>query len=226
VAGSAQDTVAQLRDEVNMSHVTKGLRTYFQSASTTEREIGQYVSEGKIDEVLSRLESSGYSGLGQVCYVWGGGSHPKSSYTDMDRQAEIRLVFVESPLPRGLRFIPSYRGLVKIIQPRALGAVFRKLSEQSTVVALIFDAGLEEAFVASARNIDKHGDHSFGIKADPGHMIYLVDEDREDSPTGMVHFLSHGGRGPWKELFNDIPESELIDRPFPRVKSGGLVTTK
>jgi hypothetical protein len=154
------------------------------------------------------LESSGYPDLGQVCYLFGAGSHPKSSYTDMDSQIGIRVVVVESVLPRGLRFIPSYRGLVKIIQPRAMGDVFRKLAEQATVTALIFDARLKKAVVESVRNIDKHGDHSFGTKADPGYMIYLVDGDRYDSPMGFVHFLSYGARGPWKELFCDIPESE------------------
>ena len=191
-----------------MSNITEGFRSYFPGTATTRREIGQYVSEEMIDRVILNLEASGYPSLGKVCYVFGAGSQPKSSFTELDRQTGVHVVHFESVLPRGLRFIASFRGLVKINEPSALGGAMRKLMDQATVTALIFDAAFEGAFVESVRNIDKHGDHSFGIKADPGHMIYLVDGDRDDSPTGMVHFLSYGVDGPWKELFDDISESE------------------
>ena len=77
----------------------------------------------------------------------------------------------------------------------------------STAITLIFDSAIEEAFIKSVQNIDKHGDHGFSIMDDPGYMIYLVDEDRDDSPTGMVHFISYGAAGPWKEIFDGFSES-------------------
>lgn len=183
-----------------MDRLTESFKSYFGPSPTTEYEIGQYATEGMIDGVLSLLKDSGYHSRGQVGYVFGAGGHPKSSYTDMEGTQGIRVVFSESVLPRGLGFIPSYRGLVKADHPGALEGVFRKLMEQSTVIALIFDEKLETAFLESVRAIDVHGDHSFGIKTDPAHLIYLVDEDRGDSPTGMVHYMAYSASGPWQEL--------------------------
>ncbi len=164
----------------------------------------QYVSEELINQVLSMLEESRQLDPARVCYVLGTGNHPRSSYADLHGQPGIRVVYYESVLPRGLRFIPSYRGFVKIDEPLALGDVFRKLIDRSTAIVLIFDAVLEPAFVESIRGLGKQTDYSFGIEADPGYLIYLVDADRDDSPTGMVHFLSYGKIGPWKTMFEDM----------------------
>jgi hypothetical protein len=136
-----------------MSQLTESFRTYLRPASTTEREIGQYASEEGVDWVLSRLVASGYYHQGQVCYVFCGGKQPKSVYAQLAQQSGIYVTYCESILPRGLRFIPSYRGLVRIDDPSALGGVVRKLMEQSMVVTLIFDKSLEEGFVASVRCI-------------------------------------------------------------------------
>ncbi len=184
-----------------MDKITKGFQSYFKPAATTGWEVGQYTSEEVVYQILAKLEFSGYSKAIQVCYVFGSGGQPKSVYLEMGGQPGVRVVHFESLLPRGLRFIPSYRGLVRIDEPSSLGCVFMKVMEQASATTLIFSADLEEEFIASVRNIDKHTDYSFGIKADPGYMLYLVDEDRDDSPTGMAQFLSYGTKGPWKQLF-------------------------
>lgn len=59
-----------------MRKVTDGCRTYFSSAVTTAREVGQYASEEMIHWVIAKLAASDYAKLGKVCYVFGAGSQP------------------------------------------------------------------------------------------------------------------------------------------------------
>ena len=68
-------------------------------------------------------------------------------------------------------------------------------------VIYIFDASFESTFLEAVER--KPCDESFGIKKDPGYLIYLVDEDRDDSPTGAVEFLSYSRLGPWKSRLRD-----------------------
>lgn len=101
----------------------------------------------------------------------------------------------------------SYRGLVRIDEPSVIVNVVDKLTEQSMVVVFVFDATLESSFLECVRN-DKRRDPGCGVKADPGYLLYVVDADRYDSPTGMFHFLSCGSDGPWIELFSEMTEAE------------------
>lgn len=176
--------------------------SFFEPSATTHHHFCQYASESTIEEVISKLETSGYPALGKVCYVSGRGDHPKSDYTELARRPGLEVVQFDSLAPLLLRWIPSYRGLIKISDPSVLGIVAGKLMELSMVVVLIFDAHLEEGFIEAVRTFDKHRDYSFGVRSDPGHLIYIVQEDRDDSPTGIFHFLSYGHDGPWKELFD------------------------
>jgi hypothetical protein len=159
-----------------------------------------------VDQILATLGALANVGQDRVCFVYGAGCHPRSTYTEMIDWANIHVVHFESVLPHPLRFIPSYRGLIKVDDLVALPRVFKKLMEQATVTAFIFDAALEETFVDSVRSLDNHRDHSFGVKEDPGYILYLVDADRDDSPTGMVQFLSYGATAPGQEMLNDIAE--------------------
>ena len=58
---------------------------------------------------------------------------------------------------------------------------------------------------------NKHRDNSCSVKEDPGYLIYVVDEDRVDSPTAMVDFLSYGTAGPWKTLFKGLADDVARD---------------
>lgn len=191
-----------------MGILTDGFRTHFRPAETTAQEIGQYVSETTVDSVITRIATSGYGGLGKLCYAFGGGSLPRSSYTNLAGKVGVQVAYFESVLPHWLRFLPSYRGLVRIDDPSALRDVVDRLTDQAMVTVFVFDATLEAAFLASAQEAGRDSDHGFGVKRDPGYLIYVVDADRYDSPTGMFHFLSYGAAGPWVELFDKITESE------------------
>jgi hypothetical protein len=185
---------------MNMSKINYRYREYFRSAALGARELMGCVSEEDIARVLAILKASDYPSLNRVCYVYGAGSHPKSTYTEMIGKPGIVVINFESILPRGLRFLPSYRGLVRIDDPVALSPVFNQLIEQATAAILIFDRSLENAFVSMVRSFDEHGDYGFGITTDPGHVAYLVDGDCDDCPSGMMQFVSCGRDGAWDRI--------------------------
>jgi len=66
----------------------------------------------------------------------------------------------------------------------------------------VFDASLEASFVEAVGHADAQRDQNFGVKQDTGYLIYYVDEDRDDSPTGMVEFLSYDESGPWEGIIS------------------------
>jgi hypothetical protein len=171
--------------------------------SPADEEFADYVSEPDVEKLLATLAESGYSALGKVCYVLGSGKLPRSTYTQLNDLSGIHVEIAESLLPPGLRWLPSYRGLVRIDDPLRLLAVFDQLTDQSKATVYIFDTSLDAAFVDAVRQMDTHRDCSFGVRQDPGYLIYLVGADRDDSPTGMVEFLSYGKSGPWKSIIGE-----------------------
>ncbi len=183
-----------------MSQPLDGFRSSFPTVTATDREFASYVSEDDVQTVVLAIVESGYARLGKVCYVRGMGHQPRSVYSQLERLPGTLVVNFESPLPRGLRFIPSHRGLVKIEDPSRLPTVFNDLTAQSMAMIYIFDASLEAGFIDAVRHARLQGDDSFGVKQDPSYLIYLVDEDRDDSPTGTVDFLSYDESGPWGKM--------------------------
>ncbi len=196
--------------ERDMSQPLHGLRAFFPVVSPTHRDFADYVSEEDIQRVLNAIVESGYSRLGKVCYVRGMGHQPRSVYSRLEHLPGLRVVNSEGLLPPGLRFIPSHRGLVRIADPSKLPAVFNELTAQSMATIYVFDASLEASFIDTVRQGDPQRDESFGVKQDPGYLIYYVDEDRDDSPTGMVEFLSYDESGPWGEIIGVRGQQNVV----------------
>jgi len=118
----------------------------------------------------------------------------------MKRQPGVTVVSYRSVFPP-FWFLPSYQGLVRIDDPTRLRDVFGQVVSQSMAVVCIFDGSLEASFLEAVKRTNDQRDYSFGVKKDPGSLIYLVDEDRDDSPTGAVEFLSYNRSGPWLRRF-------------------------
>ncbi|MBX9602977.1 MAG: hypothetical protein K2X35_18375 [Bryobacteraceae bacterium] len=79
-----------------------------------------------------------------------------------------------------------------------------KLTNQAMVIVFVFGANLESSFLERARQVEQRSDPGCGVKNDSGYLLYVVDADRYDSPTGMFHFLSCGGDDPWLKLFSEM----------------------
>jgi hypothetical protein len=205
-----------------MSQPLDGLRSLFPVVAATHRDFADYVLEEDIQRVLDAIVEAGYSRLGKACYIRGMGHQPRSVYSKLEHIPGIRVVNYESLLPPGLRFIPSHRGLVKIDDSSKLPAVFNELTAQSMATIYVFDSSLEASFVDAVRHADARRDQSFGVKQDPGYLIYYLDEDRDDSPTGMVQFLSYDGSGPWGEIIKRDGPSSNPSRQSERANEGAV----
>ncbi len=95
-----------------MSQPLDGFRSFFPTVTATDREFSGYVSEDDVKTLVLAIVESGYADLGKVCYVRGMGHQPRSVYSQMERLPGILVVNFESPLLRGLRFIPSFGGFL------------------------------------------------------------------------------------------------------------------
>ena len=187
---------------MTQDQILRGFRSSFPVVSPTDKEFARFVSESDVERLLALLMKSGYSDLGKICYVLGTGKQPRSTYSELKAQNGVHVVEYRSLLPPGLRWLPSYRGLVRIDDPSKLFVIFDQVVSQSEAVVYIFDASLETSFLEAVKCGKEPRDYSFGVKKDPGYLIYLVDEDRDDSPTGAVEFLSFDGSASWRsELF-------------------------
>ena len=178
--------------------IVRGFRSWFPVVSTTDEEFARFVFDSDVERTLALLMKSGYSDLGKVSYILGSGGQPKSTYSELKRQNGVHVVDYRSLLPPGLRWLPGYRGLVRIDDPSKLFVVFDQVVSQSTAIVYIFDHSLETSFLEAVKHGKEPRDYSFGVKKDPGYLIYLVDEDRDDSPTGAVEFLSFHRSASWK----------------------------
>ncbi len=149
-----------------MNQILQGFRNCFPRVSPAEQEFASYASEQDVEQMAASLAESGYSGLGKVCYVLGSGGQPRSAYSQLKGTAGIHVAIAKSLLPFGLRWIPSYRGLVRIDDASKLWTVFDELTV-SIATIYIFDTSLEDAFVDAVRR-GTNLNCSFVVKQDPG----------------------------------------------------------
>lgn len=159
----------------------------------------EYDNEISHDELVERIFDISQMPLlsdSKVCYIFGMGSHPKSTYKLLEDEKGIEVIWYGSILPkfaRLLRFIvASYAGLVKVKLPDRINDVFLKLADCSMVGLYCFDASLESAFVEKIIDNPLPEYYDFGIKNDRGYFFYIVDADNTESGTGIYEIVSYG----------------------------------
>ena len=133
------------------------------------------------------------------CFVVGMGAQPKSAYEGLKRNSALEVISTRSALPSILQFasglIASHEGIIKILDTGALMPTFLQLLHQSMAAVYCFSKGYDKAFIQawSAKSIKSY---DFGVKEDPRYLIYMVDADNQDSPTGIVEIISYGVDAP------------------------------
>lgn len=172
----------------------------FQASKNTHAEFERDVSYAEIEAVLTKLARSQDSNSAVVCYVYGMGKHPKSTYQSLQNLDGIHVEFFRSVLPRKLQFlswfIASYEGLIRIEDLSRLPDVFLTLMKQSMVGVYFMDKALACGFVRSVKEKRESALIDFGIKDDPAYSIYIVDADNAESVTGMIAIVSYGRNVP------------------------------
>ena len=168
----------------------------FNVHENTLNEYSHEISEELFDHHLQQITSIYKNCENCVCYVFGMGAQPKSTYTELREENGINVVWSKSILSGVYKMlsilIASYAGLVKISEPDKLPNVFKKLSHLSMVGVYIFDQSLEKEFVNSVIKNPLSKEFSFGIKSDNGYFFYIVDADSMESSTGIYEIVSYG----------------------------------
>ncbi|MFZ6735852.1 hypothetical protein ACO0LG_28290 [Undibacterium sp. Ji42W] len=172
------------------------MRRLFQASKNTHAEFDRDVSYAEVEAVLTKLARFQDDRDEVVCYVYGMGAHPRSTYQSMQKLDGVHVEFFRSLLPRKLPFltwfIASYEGLIRIEDLSLLPNVFLTLMELSMVGVYFMDKELASGFVMSVKEKRQGALIDFGIKDDAGYSIYIVDADNVESMTGMIEIISYG----------------------------------
>ena len=160
----------------------------------TTREYSREIQVERFRYVLERIPAA--ISAGKVCYIFGMGKHPKSTYISFQNTEGIDVVWYGSLLPgylSPLRLImASYAGIVRVLNPAKIKDVFEKLSALSMVGLYIFDISLEHRFIEVVKNrkYSRYADEV--VKEDSAYFIYLIDADSLESSTGIYEIVSYG----------------------------------
>jgi len=164
------------------------------SANTAEEYDFEGSKEGLRTHILSIMEAIKYAN--KACYVVGMGGTTRETYAKIEGMAGVSLIWSRSVLPRYLRVIAglvaSESGLIRIDDAEKISVVFSLLTEMAMAGVYVFDQEYEAAFVEQVTSDLLPADLSYGIKADPGYFVYVVDGDSHESKTGIYEIVSYG----------------------------------
>lgn len=148
-----------------------------------------------IEKVITNIISSN-SIDNRVIFVFGSGDQTSAVYNELGKTPGIKVIYKRSLLPKCLfflnPFIASYAGLIKIENKILLGEVFSILSDSSIACLYVFSKKHEKDFISSVKNDASPEYLDYGIKSDPGYILYIVDGDSDYSTTGIYGALSYG----------------------------------
>jgi len=163
-----------------------------------DRVVHRESTEREVLDVLRRVETAKLKEGARVCYVYGMGSEPKSTYKKFSHIQGVDVLFAESVLPSSLRvfapIVASYRGLVKIQDMGNVELVFTKLMQLSMVGLYVFSESVEHTFVSLVKANEYSTDYRFGANADPSYFVYIVNGDASDSRTGVIETAVWGAK--------------------------------
>lgn len=165
-------------------------------SENTSNEYDNEVTEDLLDHHLSKIASIYRDSEGYVCYVFGMGAQPKSTYEELKKKSGIEVIWSQSILSSPFKvlslLIASHAGLIKILDPNRLPNVTKKLCHLSMAGIYIFNKSMEEDFVARVLENPLPERYDFGIKEDEHYFLYIVDADNEESSTGIYEIVSYG----------------------------------
>ena len=163
--------------------------------------------EIELDSIVSRTRQIAQQIDGNesmVCYVFGMGSHPRSTYTSVSQIDGVHILWHSSLLPKKWRWlsrlIASEAGLIKIVKAGALEEVFAKVVNSAMAAIYVLHASVEQEFVTEVRNNSAPADYGFGLTLRDDYFVYMVDADNQESSTGVVEIVSYGRNAPVRLL--------------------------
>lgn len=159
----------------------------------------EYDRESTVEHIQRRvtcLATCVQDNADRCVFVYSMGAMHESQVRQLRRQAGVEVVWSRSLIPGVLLplrlFFASYASLLRVTDVSKLGEVFFQVLEKSMAGVYEFSRTLEQQFVSQARAQNSENCYDFGVKADPAYMIYIVDADSLESPTGIYEIASVG----------------------------------
>jgi len=171
------------------------------SSENTSNEYDSEVPEELLDHHLAQIAAILEKSDDSVCYVLGMGAQPKGTYMALKKENGIDVVWTRSILSGPLKVlsfvIASHSALVKVLDPRKLPSITRKLSHLSMAGVYIINKSMEKEFVSCVSDYPSPKDFDFGVKSDSRYFFLIVDADNADSSTGIIEIVSYGKNSPF-----------------------------
>jgi len=169
------------------------LRTVLSSHNTRAEFLREATFE-TVEATILKFSRWKHFGKEKICYVFGMGKQPKSTYVALQQEDGLEVLFYRSILPwfaKPLRYVmASYEGLIRIDDPSRLSLVFHTLLDQSMVGVYFIHESMQSELLRAASEALPTQD--LGVKVDPTYVMYIVDADNEESSTGIVEIISYG----------------------------------
>jgi hypothetical protein len=180
--------------EMKASENIQNLEGYktFGTSENTRLEFVRLISFEQMKQNIAKIAKHLNLQEKHVCYVWGGGGNPKSTYQAMYKNNDVSVIFARSCLPVIFKIfgwlIPSHQGLVKINKAGALGPTVDAVVQAEMATIFVFDRKFEAGFLEAVKSYDfrKNSDDSFGVKEDGGYIIYFMDAENWDERVAEV----------------------------------------
>jgi hypothetical protein len=147
-------------------------------------------SVNHLGEVFQRLDGA------KACFIHGMGGLPKRDYISLEGRKGTLVKCYHSVLPKLIApligFIPSYAGLVEILDPRQLMPVFEVLAQNTMVAVYIIGRSFAEGLVEVIR--EKASSHKINdyLRSDDHVIAYRLDTSNPSSKTDMYAWLLVG----------------------------------
>lgn len=152
----------------------------------------------------------------KACYIYGAGGLSRNDYISLQGQQGISVKFYHSALPKLVAaltpFIPSYAGLVEILDPSQLMPVFEILAQSTMAGIYIIDRGLAEGFLGLIRVRAPIAKIDTWVAKDERAIVYRLDSSNPSSRTDMYDWLFVGENLP-HEVFLKLEFRGGKERP-------------
>lgn len=164
------------------------------SANTAKEYHFEGSEEGLRAHILSVKDAIKHANKAR--YIVGMGGTTRETDAKIKGMAGVELIWSRSVLPKYLRIIAglvaSESGLIRIEDVEKFPVVFSLLTEMAMAGVYVFDQEFEPEFVEQVTRDLLSADLSYGIRADPGYFMYVVDGDSHESKTGVYEIVSYG----------------------------------
>lgn len=130
--------------------------------------------------------------------VYAMGAQRKSSIAVLSEITGVEVLWARSLIPAYLApirlVIASYEYVARVDDMSRLEEAFLHALEHSMAALYVVAKDREDDLIRQMQVVQKRKKYDFGVKRDPGYLIYMVDADSFEASTGIYEIMSVGVR--------------------------------